>query len=163
MKTTAITWCIISALLVVTSQSEIKEKDFTDIQRKAFRLVMESLHNKEHVRNSFRVSDILTATDIDYSAGIFVNLEFALKQTSCHKSHWTKTDCEILKNGRTFNCFACFKFTYGSHDIMSQLIDCVTAHQVDAKRSSSRSQSCKKVELKGGPGKPGSYAFVTSQ
>ncbi|KAG9472740.1 retinoic acid receptor responder protein 2-like [Eleutherodactylus coqui] len=162
MKTVAITWWIISALIVVRSEGEITS-DFSENQNKSLQLILEHFHNKDHIKNGFKVSDILKSIEVDYSSGVFVNLEFALKQTTCHKTHRTKTDCELVKNGRTFNCFACFKFSYNSPKILSQLIDCVNILQVDSKRTNRRNQSCKEVELKKGSEKVGSYSFLTSQ
>ncbi|XP_073533160.1 retinoic acid receptor responder protein 2-like isoform X1 [Phyllobates terribilis] len=101
------------------------------------------------------------AWSCDYISGAFVNLEIELKQTTCHKSNWTKTDCGLMRNGRTFNCFACFKFSYHSDNILSQLMDCVAVHQVDA-RAKRRNQSCTEVEMKEGFDKPGSYGFLKS-
>lgn len=163
MKRAAITWWILSALLVISAEGESATSNFSEMQSKALKLIMEHFHNKQHVKFGFKVTDVITALEIDYGSGIFVNLELALNQTTCHKSHWAKTDCELVKNGRKFNCFSCFKFTYNSHKILSQLVDCVGAHHVDSKRISNRNQSCKEVELKQGPDKPGIYSFVFFQ
>ncbi|KAM4029649.1 retinoic acid receptor responder protein 2-like isoform 2-T2 [Anomaloglossus baeobatrachus] len=161
MKTAAITWGIISVLLIVNSEGQSTTDNFSENQNKATKLIMEHFHTKDHIRNGFKVSNVIKAIEIDYISGVFVNLELELKQTTCQKSHWTKTDCGLTRNGRTFNCFACFKFSYHSHKILSQLMDCVAAHQVDA-RVKRRNQSCTEVELKEGYDKPGSYGFLKS-
>ncbi|XP_069816677.1 retinoic acid receptor responder protein 2-like [Dendropsophus ebraccatus] len=162
MKTAAITWGILSALLVLSTEGEDITDNFSETQRKALDLTMEHFHKKDHVKSRFKVSDVLSATEIDYSSGVFVNLEFVLKQTNCRKSNWSKTDCETLKTGRTINCFSCHKFSYNSNKILSELVECVKADHVDQKRSESRKKFCKQVELKTGPEKPGSFGFLTS-
>ncbi|XP_077124025.1 retinoic acid receptor responder protein 2-like [Ranitomeya variabilis] len=161
MKAAAITWWIISVLVIVSLEGQSLTNNFSENQNKTVKMIMEHFHNKDHIRNGFKVSNVIKAVEIDYISGAFVNLEIELKQTTCHKSHWTKTDCGLLKNGRTFNCFACFKFSYHSEKILSQLLDCVAAHQVEA-RVQRRNQSCTEVEMKQGFDKPGSYGFLKS-
>ncbi|XP_073533161.1 retinoic acid receptor responder protein 2-like isoform X2 [Phyllobates terribilis] len=161
MKTAAITWWIISVLVIVSSEGQSLTNNFSENQNKTMKMIMEHFHNKDHIRNGFKVSNVIKAVEIDYISGAFVNLEIELKQTTCHKSNWTKTDCGLMRNGRTFNCFACFKFSYHSDNILSQLMDCVAVHQVDA-RAKRRNQSCTEVEMKEGFDKPGSYGFLKS-
>ncbi|KAM3929471.1 retinoic acid receptor responder protein 2-like [Leptodactylus fuscus] len=163
MKTAAIAWGIVSALLVVSTESQSTTEELSEIQNKALKMIMEYFHKKDHIKNGFKVTELKKAIEIDYRTGIFVNLEFALKQTICHKNLWSKPDCELVKNGRTFNCFGCYKFYYDSHKVLSQLIECVREHQVDQRRTENRNRSCKEVELKQGELKPGTYGFLTSQ
>ncbi|XP_075070405.1 retinoic acid receptor responder protein 2 [Mixophyes fleayi] len=161
MKTAARTWWIISVLLVLAAEGDVPLDKLTEIQNKAVRLVMENFHNKDNLKNGFKLSSVLEAGQIEYGSGIFVNLEFTIQQTTCQKHQWTQSDCEFTRNKIKFNCFSCFKFDY-EDEVQSQVIDCARPHFVKD-RVAQRKKTCREVEMKNAGKIIGSYSFLKSQ
>ncbi|XP_063780715.1 retinoic acid receptor responder protein 2 isoform X2 [Pseudophryne corroboree] len=62
-----------------------------------------------------------------------------------------------------FNCFACFKFEYETHKVLSQVIDCVRPRFVQG-RGNQRNKTCTEVAMKtAGTRIVGSYSFVKTE
>ncbi|KAM4687538.1 retinoic acid receptor responder protein 2-like isoform 2-T2 [Discoglossus pictus] len=161
---TVVLW-LVSVVLVLAVDGQVPVEELSAVQTKALTLVLEEFHNKKYVDSGFKVATLLEATETDYSAGIYVNLHFTAKQTTCTKENWRNTDCKVTKTGRTSNCFACFKFEYESHKTLSQLVDCLPQRHWKADRDEKRRESCKEVarSMEKGLGLPGSFSFVKSQ
>ncbi|KAM4704772.1 retinoic acid receptor responder protein 2 [Rhinophrynus dorsalis] len=165
MKTVPRAWWVIPVVLAVAVVGQIPVNELSDIQKKAKDLVLEDFHNKDHIQNGFHVSSVLDATETEFPGGIFVHLLFTVKQTNCRKHHWRNQDCNAVKSPRIFNCFACFKFEYTSHHVLSQLTDCVLQRHVNTERESKRKEQCKKVEKKNENGLhlPGVFSYLKTQ
>ncbi|XP_072269540.1 retinoic acid receptor responder protein 2-like [Pyxicephalus adspersus] len=117
-------WSLLSALLVLGVQGEVPAGELSEIQNKTIQLVMEKFHQRD-LSNGYRMTSVVKAVEELYVAGLFVNVEFLVKQTSCHKHHWTKPECQPTKNAKTYNCFGCFKFEHESHTVFSHVEECV--------------------------------------
>ncbi|XP_063780714.1 retinoic acid receptor responder protein 2 isoform X1 [Pseudophryne corroboree] len=163
MKAATRIWGLVSALLVLAAEGAVHVDGLSEIQNKAVRLVMEDFHTKDHLKNGFKFSSLVRKEETEYAAGIFVNVEFTVKQTTCPKHHWMKSDCEYNQKGYVFNCFACFKFEYETHKVLSQVIDCVRPRFVQG-RGNQRNKTCTEVAMKtAGTRIVGSYSFVKTE
>ncbi|KAG8443407.1 hypothetical protein GDO86_011993 [Hymenochirus boettgeri] len=165
METFTKNWCLLVILgFLLSVKGQVPMDELTDLQDKALNLVMEDFHTKEYVRYRFQVLSILEAMEEKYSAGIFVRLHYTKKQTNCPKSQWKGKDCKSLNNGKVFNCFACYKFAYGNHEVLSKLNDCVNERFVNEGRQRKRLTECRTVEKRKeiGLGLPGSFSFLQS-
>ncbi|XP_073488643.1 retinoic acid receptor responder protein 2-like isoform X2 [Aquarana catesbeiana] len=151
-------WGLVSALLVLRVQADVPAEELSEIQNKVVRLVMEKFHQRD-IQSAYRMTSIVKAKQV-YNSGIFVNVEFLVKQTSCHKHDWSKPDCKAVKNPRTYNCFGCYKFEYDSHAVISKVDECILTRNLKAGRQTQRNDLCKEVEEKE-PGRtnPGVYSF----
>ncbi|XP_075444361.1 retinoic acid receptor responder protein 2 isoform X3 [Ascaphus truei] len=65
---------------------------------------------------------------------------------------------------KTSNCFACFMFEYDTHEVLSQLIDCLPERHLKPQRVNKRTQSCREVEQTKGSRRrlPGTFSFLKS-
>ncbi|XP_063306939.1 retinoic acid receptor responder protein 2 [Pelobates fuscus] len=156
---------MVCVLLSLSVYAEIPKNELTDRQTQAVNIVMEHFHKREHIQNAFNVFSITKATETEFSAGSFVHLQFTLKPTTCRKHQWKQPDCKITKDPRSFHCLACFKFQYGSHQVMSEVKDCVLQRHLSAERKQKWTESCSEVKRKDEPPGlilPGVYSFLKS-
>ncbi|XP_077349758.1 retinoic acid receptor responder protein 2-like [Lithobates pipiens] len=158
----AVGWGLVSALLVLRVQADVLAEELSEIQNKMVRLVMEKFHQRD-IPSAYRMTSIVKAKEV-YNSGIFVNVEFLVKQTSCRKHDWSKTDCKTVKNARTYNCFGCYKFEYSSHSVISKVEECILPRNLNAGRQTQRNDLCKEVEEKE-PARtiPGVYSFLKKE
>ncbi|KAM9306052.1 retinoic acid receptor responder protein 2-like, partial [Gastrophryne carolinensis] len=141
----------------------IPVEELSEVQNKAVKLVMEHLHKRDYLKNGFKLASVVTAAQEEYLSGIFVRVEFIVKQTTCHRDHWGRTDCAITKNPNSFNCFGCYKFEYETHQVISQAKECILPKYMNAERTGKRSSNCREVELKdNGKRLIGTFSFLKS-
>ncbi|XP_077349751.1 retinoic acid receptor responder protein 2-like [Lithobates pipiens] len=156
-------WGLLSALLVLRVQADVPAEELTELQNKTIRLVMERLHQRD-LPSGYKMASIVKAAEELYSAGIFVNVEFLVKQTSCRKHDWSKPDCKAVKNAKTYSCFGCFKFEYDSYNVISQAEECILLRHLHEGRKARRNDLCKEVEMKvTGKTIPGVYSFLKKE
>ncbi|XP_040211306.1 retinoic acid receptor responder protein 2-like [Rana temporaria] len=149
-------WGLVSALLVLRVQADVPAEELSENQNQMVRLVMEKFHEKD-LMNRYRMTSVVKAEEEVYNARIFVNVEFLVKQTSCRKHDWSKPDCKVVKNARTYNCFGCYKFEYDSHSVISKVEECILTRHLRAGRQTLRKYRCKEVE-NAGKMHPGMYS-----
>ncbi|DBA13469.1 TPA: hypothetical protein GDO54_018522 [Pyxicephalus adspersus] len=156
-------WSLLSALLVLGVQGEVPAGELSEIQNKTIQLVMEKFHQRD-LSNGYRMTSVVKAVEELYVAGLFVNVEFLVKQTSCHKHHWTKPECQPTKNAKTYNCFGCFKFEHESHTVFSHVEECVLPRHLNQGRQARRNDLCKEVERRdNGKKSVGKYSFLRKE
>ncbi|XP_040211302.1 retinoic acid receptor responder protein 2-like [Rana temporaria] len=155
-------WGLVSALLVLRVQADVLTEELSDNQNQMVRLVMEKFHQRD-LQNAYRMTSVVKAEEV-YNSGIFVNVEFLVKQTSCRKHDWSKPDCKVVKNARTYNCFGCYKFEYDAHSVISKVEECILTRNLRAGRQNQRNDLCKEVEKKD-PERtiPGVYSFLKTE
>ncbi|XP_075444360.1 retinoic acid receptor responder protein 2 isoform X2 [Ascaphus truei] len=164
MNTMAVALWLISMVLALGVKGQIPMGELSALQNTALANVIEDFHKKDHIQSGFQVSSVLKATE-KFSTGIFVHLEFTLKQTNCKKQQGKGHDCNFITPGKTSNCFACFMFEYDTHEVLSQLIDCLPERHLKPQRVNKRTQSCREVEQTKGSRRrlPGTFSFLKSQ
>lgn len=158
----SIGWGLVSALLVLGVQGEVPAGELSEIQNKVIRLVMEKFHQRDLI-NGYKMASVLKAAEASYLAGMFVHVEFLVKQTSCQKNDWGKSHCQPIKNAKTYNCFGCFKFEYDSHVVLSHVEECVLQRHLQKERQTRRHNLCKEVEMKDTGKNVGKYSFLKSE
>ncbi|XP_040211300.1 retinoic acid receptor responder protein 2-like [Rana temporaria] len=155
-------WGLVSALLVLRVQADVTTEELSEIQNQTIQLVMEKLHQRD-LPNGYRMTSIVKSVEELYSAGIFVNVEFLMKETSCRKHDWSKPDCKVVKNAKTYSCFGCFKFEYDSHTVISQVEECILLRHLNPGRKTRRNTLCKEVEMKVTGKTIGVYSFLRKE
>ncbi|CAI9619413.1 unnamed protein product [Staurois parvus] len=160
--TLAVGWGLLSALLVLRVLGDVPAGELSEIQSKTIQLVMEKFHQRD-LQSGYRMTSIVKAAE-KYNSGIFVNVEFLVKQTSCRKHDWSKLDCKAGKNARSYNCFGCYKFEYDSHVVISQVEECILPRHLNEGRQARRNDLCKEVEMKdSGKTNVGKYSFQKTE
>ncbi|XP_068094346.1 retinoic acid receptor responder protein 2 [Hyperolius riggenbachi] len=157
-------WGLVSALLVLGVWGSISLQELPGVQQKAAKLMMEDFHKKD-LKNSFRFTSVIKATEEESTTGMFVNMELLLKQTVCRKHLWKSSNCQIAANPVTFNCFACFKFEYQSLEVISQFISCIPEKKLTSAQKQTRENKCEEVSQKANVKSrfPGVYSFLKSE
>ncbi|OCT75319.1 retinoic acid receptor responder protein 2 [Xenopus laevis] len=159
-------WSLLGMVcLLATVRGQVPTEKLSDIQNKALTLLTEDFHNIENIYLRFQVISVLQAAEETFPGGIFVSLHVRKKQTNCVKTELKSKDCRVIKAGRVFNCFSCFKFEHGSLKLLAKAIDCVPDRQVNQELEQKRRQRCRAVEHKNETGLklPGSLSFVKDQ
>ncbi|KAM5156667.1 retinoic acid receptor responder protein 2-like [Mantella aurantiaca] len=142
-----ITWGLISALLVLSTQGEVPAQEMSNLQSKALRLVMENLHKKNNIRNVFRLTSILQESEEELDDGLFVSLEIEVKQTKCHKDQLMNPNCNITRDGKSYSCVGCFKFDFRGQKVRSKFIHCIPPNRsTQEKNINMRRENCKNLK-----------------
>ncbi|XP_053568903.1 retinoic acid receptor responder protein 2 [Bombina bombina] len=164
MKTLVVPLWMISTALALAVNAQIAVEDLSAVQDKVLTLVMQDFHSKDNIKNGFKLTSLLEETELDFSAGKFVHLNFTAKQTACKRDNWKSDNCKVIKTGRTFSCFSCFKLEHGSHKVISKFVDCIPERHLIEERNERRRKYCKEVEGKKeqGLGLPGMVSFSMS-
>lgn len=146
MSPSAVSWGLLSALLVLSVRGDVPE-EMSNIQSKAVQLVMENLHKKNNIRNGFRMTSVLQESEQELDDGLFVNLEIVLKQTKCLKEQWMDPECKPTRDGKSYNCVGCFKFDFGEQKARSRYIQCVPpSRAAQEKIINTRRENCNSVK-----------------
>ncbi|XP_053322053.1 retinoic acid receptor responder protein 2 [Spea bombifrons] len=156
----------VAAVLAMAVEAQIPEKELTSMQRRAVHSVMREFHARDYINNGFHATSFQRANQMEFPAGIFVRVEFTMKQTDCRKHQWMEPKCKTPKNPRVYNCFTCFKFEFNSHQVISELKDCIPQRSVTPERTRKRETSCKEVQDRNETGElrlPGAFSFLKSQ
>lgn len=164
MERLSVPFWIISTLFSLGVCAQIPKEKLTERQRQAISIVMEDFHRRD-LHHGFHLQRVSEAEETDFPMGVFVQLEFTLRPTSCKKHQWKESGCVPTNSPRLFNCFSCFKFEYETHNVLSDLKDCVLTKFVTPERTADRKEKCKAVKHKKEDGLllPGSFSFLKSQ
>ncbi|KAM5157037.1 retinoic acid receptor responder protein 2 isoform 1-T2 [Mantella aurantiaca] len=157
-------WAVLSALLLLLGvQGDVPGEELSEVQNKVIQKVMETFHQRK-IPNAFRMTSIEKANEELYVGGIFVSVEFLVRQTLCLRNDWKKADCQPAKNAKIYNCFGCYKLEYDSHSVISHVEECIQQRYLDKGRKARRNDLCNDVEKKdNGKKNVGRYSFLKSE
>ncbi|XP_028933427.1 retinoic acid receptor responder protein 2 [Ornithorhynchus anatinus] len=99
------------------------EEELSGPRLRGLQLALEDFHKHPPVQWAFKNIQLLSASDLEFSAGTFVKLQFRLQQTSCPKREWRNSDCKLKPNGRKRICQACFKFD-SKDQVLKRMVHC---------------------------------------
>ncbi|XP_014339466.1 retinoic acid receptor responder protein 2-like [Latimeria chalumnae] len=98
---------LVTVVAIVATIAQDATYQFSHLKEEALDMAMKEFNNNKPF--GFKVLSTDKYNEQNNGAETLLSFHYILKQTVCKKAVFNKDECGFKKNGRTMQCFACYK------------------------------------------------------